>query len=118
MKLKRQIGSSQIEVAGIKFTVRITRTAVELQAFRKDELESNKIIEQIKNVYGNDFDIRKRQYNNKIKITIPWTEIIKHKDIKTKILIKLYEMLNQVEDQRRRKWIMKNIQKLTQNKIT
>ncbi|ADY02426.1 hypothetical protein VMUT_2230 [Vulcanisaeta moutnovskia 768-28] len=116
MKLNRRKGNAQIEIAGIKFTVRVTRSAVELQVLRKNETEADEIIKQVKNVYGKDFDIRKRKYDNKIKIIIPWVEILKHDDIKAKVVAKLYEMLNRIKDDKGRKWIIKNIRKLTMNK--
>ncbi|MGC8607636.1 MAG: hypothetical protein ACP5GZ_07655 [Vulcanisaeta sp.] len=115
MELNRRKGNAQIEIAGVKFSVRVTRSAVELQVLRKNETETDKIIEQVKNMYGKDFDIRKRKYNNKVKITIPWVEIIRHDDIKVKVVVKLYEMLNRVKDDKRRKWIINNIRKLTMN---
>ncbi|GAB6946896.1 hypothetical protein JCM16161A_10260 [Vulcanisaeta sp. JCM 16161] len=115
MELNRRKGNAQIEIAGIKFTVRVTRSAVELQVLRKNETEADEIIKQVKNVYGKDFDIRKRKYNNKIKIIIPWVEILRHNDIKAKVVTKLYEMLNRIKDDKRRKWVNKNIRKLTMN---
>ncbi|ADN51496.1 hypothetical protein [Vulcanisaeta distributa] len=61
-------GSSQVEVAGIKFSVDILKNRVELRAVRFNEVKIDEIIEQLNHVYGEGIDIRKRRAGKCAKV--------------------------------------------------
>ncbi|ADY00738.1 hypothetical protein VMUT_0527 [Vulcanisaeta moutnovskia 768-28] len=75
-------GISQIKIAGIRFSIDVLKRGVELRVVRCNEVDAHKIIKQLKQIYGEDFDVRKRRAGKCVKVVIPWDEVRHVKTLK------------------------------------
>lgn len=83
-ELRFKTGVWQVEIGGVKFSISIPHSyALVLRVKRCDPIEAQRIIDRIRMIYGEDFEIKTRR-NNKgcIEIKIPWNEIKRRDDIK------------------------------------
>ncbi|WP_446751825.1 hypothetical protein [Vulcanisaeta sp. JCM 16161] len=120
-KLKRMInlmpirGTSQIKIAGIRFSIDVLKRGVELRVVRCNEVDVHKIIKQLKQIYGENFDVRKRRAGKCVKVVIPWDEVKAREDIKMSVIPKLYEMLNRTKNEKKKEQIIRALTELDPN---
>ncbi|MGC8607097.1 MAG: hypothetical protein ACP5L5_06025 [Vulcanisaeta sp.] len=82
---------------------------------RYNEVDAHKIIKQLKQIYGEDFDVRKRKAEKCVKVVIPWDEVRAREDIKMSVIPKLYEMLNRTKNEKRKERIIRALTELDPN---
>ena len=116
MKIKYRKGEMQVNVAGYKFTVVSYESTVKLTHWVKDEIETNKVREMLRSVYGDEFVkyiyVNKNGNRHRL-VVIPMYVFEKYEDIKEQVVQVLYKKLEKIKDEKKREKIIRVLKKLT-----
>ena len=113
MELKFRIGESQVIVANYGFTVNAHKGTVVLMRWTKDDIETKKVIDALKALYGNELHARVSSYGKRRAVIIPMYVFEKYDNIRRQVIEVLCRKLEKVKDERKRQEIIKLLMRLT-----
>lgn len=118
MKVKYIKGESQVEIAGVKFTVNIMGSSIELRHKAKDKDAVKKIIEILKSIYGDEFidKVRTGKDRKYEVIRIPMSLIVKYENLKRLAIQVICRKLSDA-DEKKKKQLIKALMKLVPTEI-
>lgn len=104
----------QVNVADYKFTVNVLKGAVELMHNVRNEIETKRVIDALKTVYGDEFVVNIRiNRSGKYKVVvIPTMLIERYNDIREQVIQVLCRKLEKTKDEKKRRIIIKHLIRL------